>query len=87
MEDFLNGYPGAMYNEVYLDPLSGIYYEYDQITGWREYDGRRPIDYTRDKEYADWALGNNWLKLDDQAANYVLGEGWNDDTFPYTENI
>ena len=27
-----------------------------------------------DEEYADWALTNNWLKLDDAAYFFVCGE-------------
>ena len=34
-----------------------------------------------DKEYADWCLSNNWMKLDPVAYEYITGEGWDDDQY------
>ena len=38
-------------------------------------------DEDSDRDYADWCLGNNWLRFDPNAANFVMGEGWDDDEY------
>lgn len=37
--------------------------------------------YKTDKEYADWCLFNNWLKLDKEAGIFVCGEDIFDDIY------
>lgn len=56
--------------------------EYDWIKHgfiWYEEEIKKHESQANDKAYAEWCLENNWLRMDDQAYEYVTGENIKDD--------
>ena len=47
LEDYLTGYRGSFFDNVWMDPITKKCYTEGYMLGWHEYDGKFKVQYVR----------------------------------------